>query len=930
MKNYSMYAKLLGRGLLAACSYLGISLAQAADKPNILFIAVDDLVPTLGCYGDPIAITPKIDALAAQGTTFLNHHCAWSVCGPSRVALSTSLMPEETGVTGFRAMRHPDYLPNVITMPQYFKDNGYETVCRGKYHDHRTVGDVNKPLKSNQQYPDGNLIDDPLSWSIPFIKHPAGYSPANHPGWDDNPNQPEANYGDAKILAQAKVQIDALSAGNKPFFLAVGFKKPHLPFIAPHAYWQLYNRADMPLALFQNLPLGASTPASSMLTNNTEIEGYEDPEAATPTNYAVPLTPAQQRGLIHGYYASTSWIDKLVGDLRAYLATKDDPIQESAPGVKKKMSETTIVVLWGDHGFHLGDHGKWAKHTNMQRATFCPLIIFDPRHPTTGAKTNSPVSTLDIFPTLCELAEIPIPLQPMDNTPNSTGRPLKGRSLKPILDDATASVRIGATNLFKTSGNYGYSFRTKRFRLIEWVNNSGSVSARELYDYETDPLETKNLAGEPAYEAIVYQLSRALRADPSMQGDNPDLGNTRLQQSSAISAGGNAYLPFITMKNGATSGTAVLSWPEVGGQTFNILSNTDLSSNWPVFVPNQVGSSYDYTIPSGEMRRFFRVGIGSNTPPRWHADPLVKANATKDAAYSGSLASDVSDPDAGSTLTFSKISGPAWLSIAANGTLTGTPTTSNADYFRVQVTDDQGASILATLQITVEDASSAPMPTVYVESDFANEAANTGLTSLDVGTDSFDTDLADAAEADGLGNLMIGDDPGANNVTNAITADANSTLSITGAPLSNGVYVLEFRIADWQLTTATSNGIELHLRDANGTQLKTIFNSKSGGSDVRIRVVETGTGGLSGQKAGFGTTGSEGVTIRTTVDFNAGTWKTDYKLDSDASFSSAVSAKTISSDFTDISQIRLQIEGSTPWGTGDFVSISSLKFTKNP
>ncbi len=491
---------------------IGISVVQVqaqTPKPNVLFIAIDDLVPTLGCYGDTTAITPKIDALAGQGMTFLNHHCVWTVCGPSRIAMSTSLTPEESEVIGFRAMRHPDALPDVITMPQHFKNQGYETACTGKFHDSRTVGDG--VLGSNDQFSNGKNIDDPLSWSVSYVKADSGFSPPDasdgvHVAYDDS-NLPDSDYADHKILTEGLSLMQTLSGGTKPFFLAVGFKKPHLAFIAPKRMWDKYTRSAFPLASFRGLPTSATAYTVDVLGDNGEVEGYADPVADAQYPSPLNLSDDQQRALLHGYYACTSWVDDLVGQLVDELATTNDPVQAG-----KKLSETTIIVLWGDHGFHLGDHGRWAKHSVMERSTSCPLIIYDPRNPGNGAKTNSPVSSLDIYPTLCELAGLPIPSQPISNTITS-GRPLKGRSIVPILNDASVSVNNGAINLFKTNGSYGYSYRTKRFRYIEWVNGSNVVTGRDLYDYERDPLETRNLAGEAGYEAIVYQLSRAIRAE---------------------------------------------------------------------------------------------------------------------------------------------------------------------------------------------------------------------------------------------------------------------------------------------------------------------------------------------------------------------------------------------------------------------------------
>ena len=703
----------VNRFLLLAClagATLTVSVVRGeTPRPNVLFIAIDDLVPTLGCYGDTTAITPEIDALAGQGLTFLNHHCVWSVCGPSRVALATSLTPEETGVMGFRAMRHPDNLPDVITMPQHFKNQGYETACTGKFFDPRTVGegpiDEEPDSKTyNQFFKTGRNVDDPLSWSISYVKAVSGFAPDKvifNPGETnetkvhvayDATEQDDSEYGDHKILTEGITLMQTLSGGSKPFFLAVGFKKPHLAFVAPKRMWDKHTRANLPLASFQGLPTGATSYTNDVLGNNAEIEGYARPGASEPTMYSAATLNAsadQQRALIHGYYACTSWVDFLVGELRAELAATDDPVQTG-----KKLSETTIIVLWGDHGFHLGDHGRWAKHSGMERSTSSPLIIFDPRNPNHGAKTNAPVSTLDIYPTLCELAGLPIPSQPMDNNAGSTGRPLKGRSVVPILNDPTVSVNTGAINLFK-KGNYGYSYRTKRFRYIEWVDGSNNVTARDLYDYTLDPLETKNLAGVSGYEAVVYQLSRAIRAETGFRDSS-----TRLQMSAPITTGGDAYLPFVHMESGAGH-SSLLHWPSVGGQTFKLLSNMDLSAAWPDFITDLVGDQYSYSIPAKETRRFFRVAVGANTPPLWVSDPFTALSATLGDSYSGNISSMASDPDSGDALIFSKVDGPDWLDIAGDGGLSGTPTAANADYFIVKATDNHGAFTVAKLQISV-------------------------------------------------------------------------------------------------------------------------------------------------------------------------------------------------------------------------------------
>jgi arylsulfatase A-like enzyme len=654
-----------------------------AAKPNVLFIAVDDLVPNLGCYGDPLALTPQMDSLASQGTTFLRSYTHWPVCGPSRACLTTSLTPEETGVTGFKPIRA--VLPSVITLPQHFKNNGYETACTGKFHDPRTVGVITDP---NSATTGGDDTDDVPSWSIPYVKAATGFNPAGNPATDATA-QPDSAYGDHAILTEGLTLLDRLATNNKPFFLAVGFKKPHLPFVAPEQYWNLYNSNSFALATFPNAPFGSSSYTGNMLSDNDELLGYE------PYNTNGLPNAAQQRQLIHGYYACVSFVDHLVGQLRAALAAQDDPLN---PG--KKLSETTIIVLWGDHGFHLGDHGRWAKHSNLERAAFCPLIIFDPRQPTSGAKSTSPVGAMDVYPTLCELAGLPIPEQPL-SAGQSTGRPLRGRSLVPILNNPAASVHAGVVTLFSINGGYGYAYRTERFRYLEWVNNANSVTARELYDYVGDPLETVNLAGNPNYATIVYQLSRSLRAETT------ERAAARLQNSAPVPATGagielgDAILPGVEMAP-AHDTLASLRWQWSRGVTYDVLKKSQLPDpSWLPAATSLVGGVVTQAMTGSQG--FFQVRLGSNTPPVFTSDPVLKPNAFTNSFYSNSLAAHATDADAGSTLTFAKLEGPTWLSIAPNGTLSGSPATNDlgAGYFTVRVTDNFGASDVARLQVSV-------------------------------------------------------------------------------------------------------------------------------------------------------------------------------------------------------------------------------------
>ncbi len=448
---------------ILAFSLLGLHAAADSDRPNILFIASDDMKPLIGSYGDAFAQTPRLDRLSERGTTFLNAHCQWAVCGPSRASLMTGLMPETTGVTGFKQMRAR--LPDLITLPQHLRANGYETAATGKINDYRCVEG-------------GNKTDDPLSWSIPYrvgISYGRIYKPNGKPV-TDAPNVSDDRVQDGHICDEGLRLMEQLAEGDKPFFLGVGFKKPHLPFIAPKKYWDLYERDDIELAAFQKLPLNGDPRAWN---NCKETRGYD----GVPKNG--PFSEELQRELIHGYYACVSMVDTQVGRLL-------DKLDELG------LADNTLIVFWGDHGFHLGDHGEWGKHTNMEQATRVPLIIVDPRLPNIG-KTTKPAGFIDLYPTLCELTGLDAPEQ------------IQGRSLVPMLTDPEASVRNGSISIFRRQG-MGYAYRTERYRYIEWIKG-GAVDAVELYDYETDPEETENLAGKQEYKDLIKTLAAQLREE---------------------------------------------------------------------------------------------------------------------------------------------------------------------------------------------------------------------------------------------------------------------------------------------------------------------------------------------------------------------------------------------------------------------------------
>ena len=663
---------------LIAALLLGTASAQ---QPNVLFIAVDDLVPTLGAYGDELAITPEIDALAAQGLTFLNHHVQWAVCGPSRAALTTSLMPEETGVVGFQPIR--GILPDLVTLPEHFKNNDYATACAGKFHDFRTVGDPTQPKDGNGRFPDGTAVDDPASWSIPYNSGTgSGFSPAGKPAVDYS-DLPDADYVDHSILTMGLNYISTLSTGGKPFFLAVGFKKPHLAFIAPKQYWDLYDTNsdgnydnDFPLPTHTDPPQNASAVMLEVLQNNNELQRYE------PFDVSGLPTPAEVRELRHGYYACVSFIDTLVGQLLSKLEMTPDPVQTN-----RMMNETTIVIFWGDHGFYLGEQDRWAKHAPTERSTAAPLIIYDPRAPNNGAKTLSPANTIDLFPTLCHLAELPIPDQPLSDT-QLDGRPLRGRSLVPVLNDPETMVNGGAISRFNRSGYWGHAYRTERFRYIEWIPSGSGAIEYDLFDFQHKALELADVADDPKYEQILYDLSRALRADPATQA------MSRLQNRDPFPEPVNLNTEAFGLEAGMQSGNQlIIDWESgLGGVSYQLYSSDDLGNPWE--AQDDPVAQGPQTVTADAQRSFFKVEMLSNLPPSFTADPIVLESPEAGENYTVDIASNVTDPEGG-LLNFQLSDAPTWLSLSSTGVLSGTPQAADAGvaYFTISVTDSSGLSM---------------------------------------------------------------------------------------------------------------------------------------------------------------------------------------------------------------------------------------------
>ena len=470
-----------------------------STKPDVLFLIVDDLRTEFGAYGADYIHSPNLDRLAKRSLTFNRAYCQQAVCSPSRSSLLTGTRPDTTKVwdlqTHFRKA-----LPDVVTLPQDFKQNGYFVQGFGKiYH--------------------GGL-DDPRSWSVPLTRAMSGgqyalkentaitkrraeeskqerpegegtYSSKLGPAFECA-DVPDNTYQDGKIADLAITALREIAKKNQPFWLGIGFLKPHLPFVAPKKYWDLYDPAKIALAPNPFPPKGAPTYAVEL--TGGELRTY----AGIPAVGPIPDDLARQ--LKHGYYAAISYTDALLGRVLDELD-------------RLGLADNTIIILWGDNGWKLGEHAGWTKHTNMENDTRIPLLISVPGMKTAGQKTDSLVELVDVYPTLTELCGLPLL------------KHLEGTSLVPILHDSKATVSPVALSQYprrlKDKQLMGYSMCTDRYRFTVWVDRKDHsvIDAIELYDHQVDPQENVSIAKDPANAELVKQLMR--QWTKSWQGMKP-------------------------------------------------------------------------------------------------------------------------------------------------------------------------------------------------------------------------------------------------------------------------------------------------------------------------------------------------------------------------------------------------------------------------
>ncbi len=462
-------------------------------QPNVLLVLVDDLKPALGCYGDEHALTPNIDRLAACGMRFETAYCNQAVCAPSRNNLMLGSLSTTIGVYSLdRNFRRA--VPDAVTLNQYFMDHGYRVEGIGKvFH----IGHGNH--------------DDTASWSVPFQKDLVveylkeesrnGGTVTKEEAYFGNMGRevhqsaprgaawewadvPDNAYADGRIADEGIRRLRAARDRDQPFFLALGFVKPHLPFTAPKKYWDMHDPETLPMPEILTDPAGAPGYAR---------KGWGEIATYTPIERGPePIGPELTRQLIHGYYAATSYADAQIGRVLDELD-------------RLGLAENTLIVLWGDHGWHLGDHSYWTKHTNYEQANRIPIIIVAPGVAKPGSFTGQPAQTVDIYPTLVELAGLPEPEVP---------QPLDGLSLVQVLKDPSKRIRDHVVHAYPRKERMGRAIRTERYRLVEWnvPGNPADSANIELYDYHEDPLESKNLA--TARPDIVKELLITLNQYP--------------------------------------------------------------------------------------------------------------------------------------------------------------------------------------------------------------------------------------------------------------------------------------------------------------------------------------------------------------------------------------------------------------------------------
>ena len=564
------------------------SLVKAQNK-NVLLIIVDDLNTDQAAFGNAAVHTPNIDALAQEGIQFTNTQCSWPVCGASRASFTTGTYPETNGVMNLSTELR-DVSPNIVTIPQYLKEIGYTSEAVGKIYDPRCID-------SNYDYP--------ISWSTPYSKdytYPAKYGPfvkgqyrvafpgsyKKGPSTEKGPDGVlDDGYNDGQIALDAVSRLDNFKNSSNPFFLAVGFKKPHTPFIAPKKYWDMYDINNIEIAPYQKLPVGTTDIAFS---SSNEIKGYDDVRLLTSDQtksgdftssitidgqtFNNVLQENKQKELIMGYYSAISYIDAQIGIVMQAL--EDNGLKDN-----------TLVIFTSDHGFTLGDNGMWAKHNILNNTSNVPFIILDPNR---GASIEArAVQLIDIFPTICDWLNI-------DDLDQFQGNSM----LSPVPVDAIFPANLAMTR-FKSSGKIGYSFKRDNYRYTLWTKQSAKLDnystmipvEEELYKYDSNlsqKADLVNLINDASEKSKLDEIKvevekwwNAYRNNHTNESTIPPLSNEEFDSQSKFTIFPNPSFDFINI-SGDVVGECSIIVRTMGGRkviekSVNNRNNTVLSIN---------------------------------------------------------------------------------------------------------------------------------------------------------------------------------------------------------------------------------------------------------------------------------------------------------------------------------------------------------------
>lgn len=447
------------------------------EKMNVLFIGIDDLRPEINCYGKSQMITPNIDRLATQGMVFKRAYVQQAICAASRASLLTGCRPDTTGVNfPYTPWFKDKFLPEHKTIPQFFAANGYYTRTLGKiHHGPADEGLTEEHFDSKKAADEYRLPENHQKYMIKKKNGKLKPTPENVKPWE-HVEAPDKEYKDGKLTDETIGTIRRAVKSGKPFFIAPGYMKPHLPFVCPRKYYDLYEHDKIQLS--PHPKLGPNQDPITIATKTGARKWWK---------FKNGIDEKNARQLIHSYYACVSYIDAQVGKLLDELK-------------RLKIADKTIIILWSDHGWHLGDHGQWGKATNYELATRTPLIVYSPAMKAKGKECNALVEFVDLYPTLAELTDMDAPDW------------LEGNSFAPLLDKPGRKWKTAVFSQYpRGKKKEGYSVRTSDWRYTEWRNKkTGKVFFNELYHTEKDPIETKNLATIPEYKDKLIEMKKIL------------------------------------------------------------------------------------------------------------------------------------------------------------------------------------------------------------------------------------------------------------------------------------------------------------------------------------------------------------------------------------------------------------------------------------